>query len=174
MRACLKSSEQLEEAAPSPGKSHSWHCSTGLQGSSLNSTECLLKYSSVCYLALQHRIFQTSSSAGWDHESTQNRMALTSLLHRQCFLKADDPEREHNKLLIKSSRWPLLWLLSFTIASNLFFCMCWTSETEMLNSSLCFLCQKEMTMRLWLHCFLHKNAPYSIYMFHKKLGSEFF
>lgn len=67
-----------------------------------------------------------------------NRMALITLLHRR-FLKAEDPKREHNKLLIKSSRWPLLWLLSFTIASNLFFCMCCISETEMLNSSLLFM-----------------------------------
>ena len=115
-----------------------------------------------------------SQSASSEHQNGSDPSASQMNLYRQCFPKVADPNRGHNKLLIKSSRWTLLWLLSFTIASNLFFYMCGTSGIEMLNSFLCFLCQTAVTMLLWLYSFLHKCAPYSLYMFCKKLGSDFF
>lgn len=114
----------------------------------------------------------SSVQAGTMSPAQNNRIALTSLLHWQCFPKAEGPKREHNKLLIESSKWPLLWLFSFIIASNLFFCMCCISDWNAEQLSAFYA--GEATMLLWLHCFLHKYALYSIYMFHKKLGSEVF
>lgn len=147
--------------------------------STLSSTKRFLKHSSEHYPALQHRAFHTSSK-GLEHESA-GQLRTSGWLWPgcftdefvQCFLKATDPKRGHTKLPIKSIRWALLWLLSFTVASHLFLCTCCISGREMLNSSLCFLCQTAVTMLLWSHTFLHKSAPYSIHAFCKKITKFF-